>query len=236
MKTVLLVEDDAATLRLYQAGLKGLHGWRLLGAEHGRRALDLMRQEPVDVLVTDLQMPVLDGFALIGEVYARYPSVPIIVLTSLPEGHSFERARELGALKVLAKPVRLSALMEEIRGLGEREAEGKVRGLNVGSLLQLMSWESKTSTLTVRSEGRVGILYVRAGQLMHASSPEGEGLEAAYGILAWPKPEVEFVDACRVEPSIGLPVAEILMNAALFQDAQQPESPGRPEDPWASAT
>lgn len=236
MKTVLLVEDEPTTLRFYQTGLRGLQGWRLLGAENGLKALDAMRCEPVDVLVTDIQMPVLDGFGLIAEVHARYPSVPIIVLTSLPEGQPFERARELGAFKVLSKPVRLSSLMEEIRGLGEREADGKVRGLSLGSLLQLMSWEIKTSTLTVKSEGRIGVLYVRAGNLIHATCAEGEGLEAAYRILCWPGPEVEFVDTCRVDPTIDLPVPEILMNAALIQDTQKMSATPEKEDPWASAT
>ncbi|MBP1625619.1 MAG: Response regulator containing CheY-like receiver domain and AraC-type DNA-binding domain protein [Holophagaceae bacterium] len=235
MKTVLLAEDEATTLRFYQTGLRGLQGWRLLGAENGQKALDLMRQESVDVLVTDLQMPIMDGFSLIAEVHSRYPSVPIIVLTSMPEGISFERARELGALKVLSKPVRLSALMEEIRALGEREVEGKVRGLNIGSLIQLMNWELKTSTLTVKSQGRVGILYVRGGKLIHATCAECEGLEAAYRILAWPKPEVEFVDTCRVQASISLPVPEILMNVALQQDTLGAEAPQQPDDPWGTA-
>ena len=183
MKTVLLVEDEATTLRFYQTGLRGLQGWRLLGAENGRKALESMRRESVDVLVTDLQMPILDGFGLIAEVHARYPSVPIIVLTSLPEGLSFDRARELGAFKVLSKPVRLSSLMEEIRGLGEREAEGKVRGLNIGSLLQLMNWELKTSTLTVKCEGRIGVLYVRGGQ---ARPRDLRGIRGAGGCLPDP--------------------------------------------------
>ncbi|WP_005035392.1 response regulator transcription factor [Holophaga foetida] len=234
MKTVLLVEDEATTLRFYQTGLRGLQGWRLLGAENGRKALESMRRESVDVLVTDLQMPILDGFGLIAEVHARYPSVPIIVLTSLPEGLSFDRARELGAFKVLSKPVRLSSLMEEIRGLGEREAEGKVRGLNIGSLLQLMNWELKTSTLTVKCEGRIGVLYVRGGKLVHATCAEFEGLEAAYQILCWPKPEVEFVDTCRVGSSIELPIPEILMNAALLQDTQKMAPEPEKRDPWAS--
>jgi len=233
MKTVLLAEDEATTLRFYQTGLRGLQGWRLLGAENGQRALEIMRREPVDVLVTDLQMPVLDGFGLIAQVHARYPSVPIIVLTSLPEGLSFERARELGAFKVLSKPVRLSSLMDELRILGEREVEGKVRGLSIGSLLQLMNWELKTSTLTVRSEGRIGLLYVRKGELIHASCAEGEGLEAAYRVLSWSAPEVEFVDTCRVEATIGLPVPEILMNVALINDQRRMAADKGKEDPWS---
>jgi len=234
MKTALLVEDEPATLRFYQTGLRGLQGWRLLGAENGLKALEVMRRESVDVLVTDLQMPMLDGFGLITAVHARYPSIPVIVLTSLPGEESFDRARQLGALKVLSKPVRLSALMEEIRTLGEMKTDGHVRGLNLGSLLQLMNWELKTATLTVKSGGETGLLYVRLGNLISASSGDLEGLDAAYRILSWLKPEVEFVDACRVEPSILLPLQEILLNAALSQDTREEQQKTQPEDPWGS--
>ena len=231
MKKVLLVEDEATTLQFYRKGLRGLQGWELLGASNGQEALDILRREPVNVLVTDLQMPVLDGFGLIAAVYACYPSIPIIVLTSLPEGLSFDRAKELGALKVLSKPVRLSALMDEIRALGDREAVGKVRGLAVGSLLQLMNWEMKTITLTVKSEERIGQLYVNHGALIHASCAAQEGLDAAYTILSWANPEVEFVDTCRVQPTIDLPVAEVLINAALMQDNNQLDAEP-PQDVW----
>nr|WP_320132249.1 response regulator [uncultured Holophaga sp.] len=230
MKTALLVEDEPATLHFYRAGLRGLQGWRLLGAANGREALDILRVEPVDVLVTDLQMPVLDGYGLIASVHDLYPSIPIVVLTSLPEGVACERARSLGALKVLAKPVRLSLLMEELRSLGELESEGRVRGLTVGSLLQLMSWELKSCTLTVQSGSQLGVLYVRQGQLIHAVCADCEGLEAAYRILGWSQPEVAFVEACRVQPSIELPVAEVLMNAALLQDRARLAG----EDPWGA--
>jgi CheY-like chemotaxis protein len=56
-RTLLVAEDDRATLSLYRAGLKGLQGFRILSAQNGREALDVLRQEPVHVLVTDLDMP-----------------------------------------------------------------------------------------------------------------------------------------------------------------------------------
>ena len=84
-KTLLVVDDDRATLSLYRAGLKGLAGFKFLMAQDGREALAVLQQEPVHVLVTDLNMPVLDGFNLIAKVSRLYPQVPIIVMTGLDE-------------------------------------------------------------------------------------------------------------------------------------------------------
>jgi CheY-like chemotaxis protein len=230
-KVVLLVEDEPTTMRFYQTGLKGLTGWRQIAAENGEKALDVLRRESVDVLVTDLNMPVMDGYKLIASVHELFPSIPVIVLTSLPSGAPQDKALALGALRVLSKPVRLSLLMEEIKQLGSQETDGFVRGVSLSGLLQLMGWEGKTCTLTVKSGASIGHLYFKGGRLIHALCGEGEGLEAAYRILAWSQPQVEFVDACRVEGTIQRATEEILMNVAVIQDTQRIPLP--PSDPWS---
>lgn len=232
-KVVLLVDDEPATQRFYTAGLKGLQGWRVLTAENGYRALEILRREAVDVVVTDLNMPVMDGYRLISVVYEVYPSIPVIVITSLPQGDSQDRALALGALRVLSKPVKLSLLMEEVRRQSEREPEGLVKGVRLASLLQLMGWEKKTCTLTVRSGDAVGRLYIQKGRLANALHGAQEGLEAAYEILLWPRPQIEFVDTCRVACAIDLSLDEFLMNVALIED--QRRAPGTPDpldDMW----
>lgn len=233
-KVVLLVEDEPATLRFYQTGLKGLSGWRQVVAENGARALEILRHESVDVLVTDLNMPIMDGYRLITSVHDLYPSIPVIVLTSLPPGVHQDRAMELGALRVLSKPVRLSLLMDEIKLLGSRESSGFVRGISLSGLLQLMSWEGKTCTLSVKSKNAFGHLYFVKGRLIQALSGDEEGLVAAYKILTWPQPQVEFVDACRVGQKINMSTEEILMNLAITQDTQQAGQ--ECQDPWGEAS
>lgn len=241
MKTLVLVEDEPTTLRFYGVGLKGLQDWRVLTAENGQKAVDLLRKESVDLLVTDLNMPIMDGYRLIAWSYERFPSMPIIVLTSMTELEPQAKAREAGALRVLSKPVRLSLLMEEVRLLGSRRAPGFVRGLALSSLLQLLNWEKRSCTMTVRSAGQVGYLYVKEGELIQAACGAEEGFPAAYEVLSWPRPEVEFVEACRVERVIDLPIAEILMNVAMFQDHKTnpglgDTDPGQSSgpDPWTS--
>jgi len=222
-RTVLLVEDEPATLRFYLAGLRGMQEFRLLSAQNGVEALAVLQANPVDVVVTDLKMPVLDGYGLLMILGAKYPSLPVIVLTAVAEPGMLNRAVELGALRVLAKPIRLSLLMEEVRAAAARAPHGIVQGLGLPSLLQLLSWERKTATLTVFSPEGVGYLYVNDGQLIHAACAQEEGLDAAYRILGWEAARVEFVSTCRVEPSIDLPVPELLMNVALHRDENAPD-------------
>ncbi len=234
-KTALLVEDEQSTLRFYLAGLKGLQEFTLVSAANGREALDRLRDQPVDVVVTDLNMPVLDGYGLIAALAQRYPSLPIIVITSVADPSLQNQALDLGALQVIPKPPKLSTLMEAIRTAASLTAPGLVRGVGIGSLLQLMNWERRTATFTVRGPDATGYLYVREGELIHAALGQEEGLLAAYQILSWDGVQVEFVYTCRVEPSIDLPLPEVLMNLALFRDMKvKKQLPRNPfyEDNW----
>ena len=234
-KAVLLVEDEPATLRFHMAGLRGLQEFKLLAAHNGVEALALLQSNPVDVVVTDLKMPVLDGYGLLAILGEKYPSLPVIVLTAVAETDKLNRAVELGALRILAKPIKLSVLMEEIRAAAAHRPHGIVQGLALSSLVQLLNWEHKTATLTVHSAEAVGYLYVKDGELVHAACEQEEGLEAAYRILGWEGARVEFVSTCRIQPSIELPVTEVLLNAAMLRDQKALETSGPeppPAKPW----
>jgi CheY-like chemotaxis protein len=222
-KTLLVVEDDRSTLSLYRAGLKGLSGFKILMAENGGQALEILRHEPVHVLVTDLNMPVMDGFNLIAKASRFYPQVPIIVMTGLDENQHLNTPLQLGAIRILTKPPRLTLLMDAIRTAAAFEPAGMIRGIGLNSILQLLNWEKKACTLTINSEAGMGLLYLKNGEVVHAAYKAEEGLPAAYQILTWDRPDIEFVDTCRVQPTIDLPLTELLMNAALITDQRSPE-------------
>ena len=222
-KTLLVVEDDRATLSLYRAGLKGLAGFKILMAQDGRQAMDLLRQEPVHVLVTDLNMPVMDGFNLIAKVSRLYPQIPIIVMTGLDESQHLNTPLQMGAIRILTKPPRLTLLMDSIRAAAQFEPTGMIRGIGLNSILQLLNWEKKSCTLTVKSEEGMGLLYLKHGEIVHAAYHDEEGLPAAYAILVWDRPDIEFVETCRVEQTIDLPLTELLLNTAMLTDTPGPE-------------
>jgi CheY-like chemotaxis protein len=222
-KTLLVVDDDRATLNLCRAGLKGLVGFKFLMAHDGSQALEVLQQEPVHVLVTDLNMPVMDGFNLIAKVSRFYPQVPIIVMTGLDESQHLNTPLQLGAIRILSKPPRLTILMDAIRAAAQFEPTGMVKGIGLNSILQLLNWEKKSCTLTVKSEAGMGLLYLKTGEVVHAALRAEEALPAAYEILSWDRPDIEFVETCRVEPTIELPLTELLMNAAMLTDHRSPE-------------
>lgn len=225
VKTVLVVEDERMTQRTYQAGLRGLADWRVVVVENGMAALNVLEETSVNVLVTDLGLPLLSGNELIQAVTAWYPGIPILVVSGSQDPALLDTAIQLGALRIHPKPLRLSWLMDEIRGMGDRPPDGRAEGIPLASMLQMLQWERGDCTLTVRSGDRLGRLYVKGGDLIEASCHGTRGTEGAMEILDFANPRIDFVRTCRVPRRIDLPLTELLMEHSVRRDHARQEAP-----------
>lgn len=124
--TVLVIEDDAALRRLMELRLR-LDGFNVVSAEDGRRAMDGVDEARPDVVVTDLMMPVLDGFAFCREVRGRDDSlrdIPIVVLTAHQRDSAIDRLLELGGIVYMSKPFDPPLLAGTLRDMVRSRSSG----------------------------------------------------------------------------------------------------------------
>lgn len=114
---VLLVEDDADTREMYSEFLSH-SGLRVAEAPSGRRALERIREQRPDIVVTDIAMPGMDGLELSRQLRSSAPTcdLPIIAVS----GNASDRAREAGANVVLEKPCTPDELLHVIEHVLER--------------------------------------------------------------------------------------------------------------------
>lgn len=103
MANILIVDDSAVDRRLVAGLLKGDPSLDVATAENGRDALDLLRKAPVDLVVTDLQMPELDGLELVRELRTHGPHVPVILMTAHGSETLAVEALEQGAASYVPK-------------------------------------------------------------------------------------------------------------------------------------
>ena len=82
MVRILVVDDSAVDRRLAGGLLERTSSWQPYYAENGRDALELVRNNPPEVVVTDLQMPVMDGLELVRSIKKDFPHVPVILMTA----------------------------------------------------------------------------------------------------------------------------------------------------------
>ncbi|MBN2885325.1 MAG: response regulator, partial [Chromatiaceae bacterium] len=108
-KSVLLVEDNALNQEVARAMLNRT-GLDVILAGNGQEALDILAERSVDLVLMDLQMPVMDGFEAPRRLRARLPELPIIALSAAVMEADRARAREAGASDHLAKPIDTQAI------------------------------------------------------------------------------------------------------------------------------
>ena len=115
MSTILIAEDNRVNLRLLTFTLSK-EGHEVLGAEHGQAALDRLAETAIDLLIADIDMPVMDGITLLKQIRASetYKTLPVIVLTASGENEDYLTARNAGADDVLTKPTSSNQLSETV--------------------------------------------------------------------------------------------------------------------------
>ena len=116
MDKVVLVVDDSATVRKFVAASLNMKGFRVVTAADGVEALELMPAEKFDLIITDLNMPDMDGFEFIRTLREtlEYCDIPIIVLSSMTDLKNKDYAIELGAIAFLEKPLSTEAIQREV--------------------------------------------------------------------------------------------------------------------------
>ena len=119
--TVLVVDDDTSILDTVTAILSG-EGYDVVSAATGQEALDAVARSRPLLILLDMRMPVMDGWAVARALRAQGSSIPIVVMTAAESAKRW--ADEVGAEGYLAKPFGLDELLtivERFRGPNERE-------------------------------------------------------------------------------------------------------------------
>ena len=106
MKKVILIADDSPTIRKFVAFSLTMQGFEVLAAKDGMEAIEQLPAKKVDLIITDLNMPNLDGFELIKSIRQNqdYVELPIIILSSLAGSEEIEKGMSCGANSYLVKP------------------------------------------------------------------------------------------------------------------------------------
>lgn len=111
---VLFVEDDETLFQLYLDAFTDDEQFFPNFVHDGKEAIDRIRDTAVDVIVTDLCMPHLDGMEMLRQMRGNGVDCPVIVVTGYPEMSSEEERVALGIRRLLKKPVSLNVLKREI--------------------------------------------------------------------------------------------------------------------------
>ena len=119
MFRILVAEDDHAIRTLITTKLKQ-ENYTIYTAENGEETLSVMEKYQVDLLISDIMMPVMDGYSLVKALRETKNTLPILMITAKSQLESLEEAFTLGVDDYMVKPIRLEELALRVRALLRR--------------------------------------------------------------------------------------------------------------------
>ncbi len=108
----ILIVDDDKSLRSAIAETLKIKGYVVFEAENGQKAWDFLESMPVRIVISDVQMPVMDGIDLLRKIAAKDASIKVIMMTGFSQILEAQQAYEMGASEFLAKPFKENELLD----------------------------------------------------------------------------------------------------------------------------
>lgn len=130
MSKTILVAEDSLMLRKVACFPLEKAGYKVLEANNGIEAIEAMSKAEVDLIITDLNMPGMDGFELITQVKEneKFKHIPIIILTTEGKKDMVMKGLTLGANSFLQKPIKPDLMLQEVDRLVNKKAGTPVKG------------------------------------------------------------------------------------------------------------
>jgi CheY-like chemotaxis protein len=218
--SLLIVDDDVLQLRsLARAVGAARRDISVVGARGAREAIALLAKDPIDIVLSDLRMPEMDGFELVAWMLENTPQVAAFAMTAFWDNQAKEKLARLGDIECFAKPLDMASVVHRIDEALAADFRGHIRNMSATSLLQIINMDRKTCTLLMATPRSSGKLYIRKGEVVDARSGELRGERAALAMLGWPNPTISIDSRCRVsERSIDRSLTYLIMEAMRLSD------------------
>lgn len=224
MKKVLVVDDEEDMLWMLQRNLnKGMSEVEILAASSGEEALAVLSDKKVNLVITDINMPGMNGLDLLIEVNNRYPDTGVIIMTAYPS-NTFEREAMMGgSLRFVEKPFDINDMREIVGDVLKTSDgfQGTLDGIDLIDIVQFNGLSKATSALKVTTADQEGMIFFKKGEVVHAMCDNTSGEKAFFKILEFQGGTLQNIRG--VEPpvvSIQKNIESLLFESAVRNDEE----------------
>lgn len=192
-KRILFVDDSSEFLQIFSQTMEA-HSrgeWEIITANNAGKALSILNEQQVHLVVVDVQMPLVDGMQLLKLIGNKHPNLPKAVLTGYPTPADRTASLANGADLYLEKPTTpegmetiFYTLNELARVESEEGFQGTVRRVGLHDILQMECLGRNSAVLEVFNKDVRGEIFIKNGAIIHAQANDLTGQEAFYHLLA----------------------------------------------------
>ncbi len=223
---ILILDDEQELLEIYQEILARLPSQpEIRTANTGQEAISLLENDPMALLLVDLNMPQMDGFQVLAIVRRRFPTLRTVVMTAATDEDLRARAYRVGVDLYIEKPKtgrEIIFFVDCIESLLERESQGGFRGVQSKTLLDILQLEcltQNTCVLKISSAAGEGRIWIQKGEIVDALVEDKSGKTAIVELLAWKAGNFEVLPYGLPRPrTIHLNYESLLMETAQYMD------------------
>jgi DNA-binding NtrC family response regulator len=180
MARILIVDDDPKVLKLLETLLRA-DGQSPVPAGDGTSALTLCESQSFDLVISDVRMAPMDGMELLANIHAKWPHLPVILLTAFGSFETAQSAMQTGAFDYLTKPFRVDELLATVkRALSESRKKAELAGLRAAD--PAAPGAVQVDTIVAESEAMRGLCekvrrVAPTDACVHFSGESGTGKE-----------------------------------------------------------
>ncbi len=188
MKRVLIVDDEETlTWSMERSLSKDNEKFEVLIANNGREALELLRRNKIDVVISDIRMPDINGLDLLVKIKKDYPQTNVVIMTAYGSPDIQKEAIRRGSIFYIEKPFEIAEIRKIIFDLigSKKGFQGKVVGIQLSDIIQMNCLSRLTAVLIINRNGEKGIIYFNEGEVVHAECANNRGTDAFYRIMGW---------------------------------------------------
>jgi DNA-binding response OmpR family regulator len=203
LKKVLIVDDEETlTWSMAKSLSKDKDKYEVMIANNGKEALSLLKKDKIDLVISDIRMPDINGLDLLVRIKMEHPQTKVIIMTAYGSSDVQKEANRRGSLFYIEKPFEINDIRKIIIDLiGKKKGfQGKVFDVQLTDIIQMNCLGRLTTALVITRNGEKGVIYFNEGEIIHAECGERKGSDAFYRILTWD--EGEFVSNIGFIPPV----------------------------------
>jgi len=221
---ILLVDDEPGMLEPMAEFLSyELDQYEILTANDGREALDILVQEKIALVISDIKMPRVSGLQLLSEIQTKYSHTSVILMSAYSDIIIRDELKKSNYLNFIQKPFSVSELKDQITGYFDKAADegfqGTLKNIQLNDIIQMCCLSIISMAIRVWQGSQSGVIYIKNGDIIHATFGETVGEEAFYQIVTWEHGQFETLgDVTAPLVSIHREWQFLLMEAARMVD------------------
>ncbi len=222
---ILIVDDEESILWSLSRTLSHSNDGYLIGtARSAEEALEILKATKVDVLLTDLKLPKMNGLDLTRNVKKVSPNTRAILMTAYGNDVIFKKANEFGCVAYIEKPFAIDRLVEYIDSALHPKSllKAELVGLHLSDVVQLYALKKLTVALSITSETAQGVLLIEQGVLTHAEFGGQMGPDALLLMLKCRDANVRTLDRLPTDRrTLSLTWNDLRVAAGMASRSQQ---------------